>query len=144
MLHVCTFDPTRINQSTACTANPSSLLTPYPHFITWHWHLPGIQQVSALAICNEAGQLVDNLSATDLRGLGRDDIPNILEPIGKFFLTHGIMRKKTISTTLPTTLGKVLTLLVKNNVHRVWIVDADQHPIGVVSRTDICEAFIKL
>jgi 5'-AMP-activated protein kinase regulatory gamma subunit len=101
--------------------------------------------VSALAICNEAGQLVDNLSATDLRGLGRDDIPNILEPIGKFFLTHGIMRKKTISTTLPNaTLGKVLTLLVKNNVHRVWIVDDDKHPIGVVSRTDICGAFLNL
>jgi CBS domain-containing protein len=98
--------------------------------------------VSALAICNKAGELVDNISATDLRGLERDDIPNILEPVGHFFLSHGIQRKPTITTPLwDTTLEECLTLLVKNNVHRVWIVGHAKNPVGVVSLTDICGVF---
>eukprot|EP00037_Helgoeca_nana_P016510 m.155314 g.155314 ORF g.155314 m.155314 type:complete len:305 (+) comp23561_c0_seq1:72-986(+) len=99
-------------------------------------------KVSALAICNKAGELVDNISATDLRGLERDDIPNILEPVGHFFLSHGIQRKPTITTPLwDTTLEECLTLLVKNNVHRVWIVGHAKNPVGVVSLTDICGVF---
>lgn len=80
---------------------------------------------------------MDNISATDLRGLERDDIPNILEPVGQFFLSHGIKRKPTISTTLDITFSEAMTLLVKNSIHRVWIVDGDK-PTGVVSLTDIC------
>lgn len=95
--------------------------------------------MSALAICNKKGELVDSISSPDLRGLGRAEIPNLLDPLWKYFL-HAVGRKTTIATSLDTPLGDALTLFVTHNVHRLWIVDGGV-PVGIVSLTDICKVF---
>ena len=42
-----------------------------------------------------------------------------------------------------TTMLNVLKELVESKVHRVWVVDAGHHPVGVITLTDILSVFLK-
>lgn len=98
------------------------------------------QKVPAVAIVSGNGELVGNLSASDLRGLDQNSFTELLKPVMEFVKSvkrhRGLVTCKTGST-----LESVLSKLANNNVHRLWMVDDQNCPIGVITLTDVMKLF---
>jgi len=93
--------------------------------------------INATGIVNEAGEIITNLSVSDLRGLRQDLLRTITLPVLEFLKgQHGGKIITTVCATTTETFGKVIDLIVQHRLHRVWIVE-NQKPIGVVTLTDV-------
>lgn len=98
------------------------------------------QKVPAVAIVSGNGELVGNLSASDLRGLDQNSFTQLLDPVMEF--VKSVKRHRGLVTCKKSsTLESVLSKLANNNVHRLWMVDDNNCPIGVVSLTDVMKLF---
>jgi len=96
------------------------------------------KQVSALAIVDNDGHLIGNLSASDLKATGYD-----MELYSKIFGTVDNFIKsnvKPVSVTPDTTFKEVLGLFHSKKVHRLWITE-NKSLVGVISPNDILECF---
>lgn len=91
-------------------------------------------RVMAVAVVDENGRLVGNVSASDIRGLGSEEKPfsSLVQAISTFSPSP-----LPITCTLSSTLYSVISLLADHRIHRVWVVDDAGKPIGVVSLTDV-------
>eukprot|EP01134_Creolimax_fragrantissima_P005386 CFRG5386T1 len=110
------------------------------------------QGISGVAIVDNEGKLISNLSAADLRGLQREDFKLLVEPIDKFVRTlyerlrtahpdYKLPRRPYVVTAKDTdTLASVLDKVIYENVHRIYVVDEKDKPNGVVTLTDILNA----
>jgi len=98
-----------------------------------------IKQVNAIGIIDSAGNLVGNISDADLRGFTHDKLPNLFLPVLEFLKSQGTQRVPV--TALENTVKEVVEMLVREKVHRIWIVDGHQKPTGVVSMTDVALYF---
>jgi CBS domain-containing protein len=108
--------------------------------------------VSAIAITNKKGQLIGTISETDIRQIGYDfKFFFYLSFSCKEFLNH--IRIYDATRTIPdsedpvcvkstATLADVLKKVNFYNIHRVFVVDADRKPTGVVSLSDITAAIL--
>jgi len=97
-------------------------------------------RVSAVAIVSGNGELVGNLSASDLRGLDQNTFTQLLMPVMEF--VKSVKRHRGLITCKKdSTLESVLSKLANNRVHRLWMVDDQNGPIGVVTLTDIMKLF---
>ncbi|KAL4431250.1 hypothetical protein ABPG75_006506 [Micractinium tetrahymenae] len=124
-------------------------------------------RVPAVAVIDseESGRLVGNLSISDLRGLQPSHFEQLGEPVGDFLrdggwregarwqgasLLGGVAVKFGIKSPeslphepplavcrLDSTFGEVLALLAGRHLHRLFVVDGEGRPVGVVSLTDI-------
>jgi len=84
------------------------------------------------------GKLIGNFSASDLRGLVSDQIDVLKQPLWNFVQTMtGKPAIPPVTCTTTDTMGDVMTIAIQNRVHRVWIVNNIQCPIGLVTFTDI-------
>jgi len=97
-------------------------------------------RLSALAVVDSTGLIVDNLSATDLRGV-LFDFRELLAPV-QVFLDKArniakINRRALVTCEMKSTLPELLRQILQNGVHRVYVIDSQERPIGVVSLTDI-------
>jgi len=100
-------------------------------------------QVHAIPLVNSEGKLTATLSPSDLRGLRSYQFKSILLPAIEFLLIKkGLSARRCITCTENNTLSDVITKLVINKVHRVWIVNEMFHPIGVISLSDIIAKFV--
>lgn len=98
------------------------------------------QKVPAVAIVSGNGELVGNLSASDLRGLDQNSFTELLKPVMEF--VKSVKRHRGLVTCKKSsTLESVLSKLANNNVHRLWMVDDQNCPIGVVTLTDVMKLF---
>lgn len=100
----------------------------------------GVQNVSAAAIVNTAGELTGCISFSDLKGLHRNTIPDLLLPASEYLADRklkALKEKSGVSCLLTDSLESVMEKVVTYGIHRVFIVDADNKPIGVVSLSDI-------
>jgi len=97
--------------------------------------------VSAVAVVNSDETLFGNLSASDLRGMTGDRINTIYEPVERYLQIRPGRIVTPITATRNATVGEVMDLVVKNKIHRVWIVDEVYVPIGVVTLSDIGNFF---
>jgi CBS-domain-containing membrane protein len=113
-------------------------------------------KISAVAIVDDEGKLVGNLSASDLKGLIKlsngkfsgDFFTPLRLPVGDFLSKiremHGKSKTFILTCTPTTKLKEVVQLLAKEHVHRIFIVDTHNKPCGIVSLTDICaELFLE-
>lgn len=95
-------------------------------------------KVSAAPIVNEQGVYVGTLSVSDLKGLVVESFENLLGSTLAFSQKHHYTQNIPL-TCLPTdTFGKVVSEVAQSRKHRVWIIDSNHIPIGVLSLTDIC------
>lgn len=107
----------------------------------------GLFRVSAAAVLNDKDEVVESFSGTDLNGLTLEPLSSLLLPVREF-LRPVRRRHMPVSVTGPitsdgdATLAEVATLLSTCSVHRVWLVDAQRKPIGVVSITDVADAVV--
>jgi CBS domain-containing protein len=107
-------------------------------------------KVSAVAVVNKEGILVGNLSASDLKGAtivtdsdqGADPFGSLFLPVITFLKQGGMTKFPVGTCTRNTAFNFVLLRILALRVHRLWIVDEKEHPIGVISLTDIMKALI--
>jgi len=92
---------------------------------------------TGLAVIDDQGRLLNNISASDLKGITRESFFKVEMPI-----------EKAIDTKLPPltcrpqdTLGDVITRLADCRVHRTYVVDGDFHPTNVITLTTIMKLF---
>eukprot|EP01132_Coremiostelium_polycephalum_P012289 gene12289-15025_t len=89
--------------------------------------------VGGVAVIQENGTLVGNISARDIKKLGKngEQFHRLFSPVKEFVDTDPIV------CTEEDTLEDVIELLVTKNIHRVYIVDIDFNTVGVITLRDI-------
>lgn len=100
-------------------------------------------ELSALPVVDDQGKLIATLSSTDVRGLTKDNFHLILLPVTEFLLkVHNTSSLRTpITCTAEDSLATVIERIVQHKLHRIWVVDDDDHPIGVIALSDIIRKF---
>jgi len=99
---------------------------------------------SGLGVINEAGQLIDNISARDLKGIHADAnvFWRLWSTVSEFKKKERMEYDKKVpheliyvkpEESLYTVIEKMATL----HIHRVYVIDRDQTPIRVITQTDI-------
>jgi CBS domain-containing protein len=105
-------------------------------------------KLSAIAVVDDSGKLTGNLSASDLKGfqLFLEDFKDLLQPVSQFL---GIVRKKqgrnenfvvAVPPNLP--MKDLIYIFNEEIVHRAYIADENNKPIGVFSLTDLMKQLI--
>jgi len=95
-------------------------------------------KVEALAVTDNSGKLIGELSAANLRGLGADIFTRMELSVEEFIKGHRLPE-----TCQPAArLKDVITQLARTGSHRLWVVDAEAKPIGIVSLTDVMKALM--
>lgn len=84
-------------------------------------------QLAALPIVDSKnGKLVGNLSESDLRGINRQNLLDLLLPASEYLKKiHGGKIPKPITVTTNTRYVDALQTVVKKKIHRAWIVDSN-------------------
>jgi CBS domain-containing protein len=99
--------------------------------------------VSAVAVIHpKTGSLIGNLSASDIRGLSTADAGSLALPIMDFLMQRKAKLRPPVTVTPSTPFEVVLSKLALYRIHRVWIVDEKEHPIGVVSLTNVARLLV--
>jgi len=102
----------------------------------------GDEYVTGLPLVEkETGRLLGNLSASDLRGLTVQKLLFLNESVETFLTAQGGSVRAPICTKSSSTFGQVIQSLMDNHVHRIWLVDDKEKPIGVVTLTDVLNVF---
>lgn len=101
------------------------------------------KHVSGLAVVDDSGKLVGNISLRDLKAISNDarlfwrlyqTMHNFLQKIKE---ENPSRPRGVVCVNMETTLKEVITKLAENKVHRIYVVDADKKPVGVASLKDI-------
>jgi len=105
------------------------------------------QRVSAVGVVDAQGLLTGVLSVTDLRAVGYDEqlFQRLYMPVGQFLQlaleSNPAKPRGVVTVQKRHTLGEVAALLAKTGLHRIYVDDGEQRPIGIVSLTDILKQF---
>jgi len=96
-------------------------------------------KVSAVAVLDNK-DLVASISASDLRNISTAKGFKVLTLPNLDFLSKQRGGDLTLSAICKPddVLGDVVKKVVEHHFHRLWVVDHQMHPVGVVSLTDIC------
>jgi len=105
-------------------------------------------QVTGLAVVDDQGHLVANISASDIKRtryypiIGQM-VKDLYKPIKEFLKipeSGQLMKRKdhiAFFVHKGETMEKAMETLVENNIHRVFVVDNHRKPIAVISLCDI-------
>jgi len=99
--------------------------------------------LSSVAVVDGAEKLAGNFSASDLRSVGAEDLAS---DIRSTMTIEGYLRKHSPDSLvcrtvkLSDTFASVVAYVVKNHLHKVWVVDSDYKPTHVISLTDLIKA----
>jgi len=106
------------------------------------------ENISSLAIVDDDGKLIGNLSVSDLKGfqLYLSDFNDLLQPVSEFL---SLIRKKqmrhenfVVAFSHETLVKDVVHQMNEEIVHRAYIVDNNWKPIGVFSLSDLMKQLI--
>jgi CBS-domain-containing membrane protein len=98
--------------------------------------------VSAVAVVGDDGRLVGEVSAADLRGLNRERLSDLTKPVIMFLKSSKGDLTKPLTCHGKFTLSQVMAGIIRSKAHRVWVVDEDDVPIGVITLSDILSMFL--
>ena len=108
------------------------------------------KRLSGLAVVDEDGKLIGNTSARDIKNAvmdaGRTGMDmDILSYLARVRQSQVVKNDKYPSCHVheDATVGHVVNMLSKTGFHRVFVVDNEMKPIGVVSFADIIKFFIE-
>jgi CBS-domain-containing membrane protein len=93
--------------------------------------------VSAVGLQDREGKLVANFSASDLRGIDPEKFDMLTCPAVEFLELHQKRGRYPITCKSSSTLRDILPVICSEKIHRMYIVDEEEKPIGLVSLTDI-------
>jgi len=94
-------------------------------------------KVSAVAVVDTDGKLVANISASDLRGVSKNGLSSLLYTVKSFLLRSRDIPRHPLTCKLQSRLAQVIVRLGLFHLHRLWIVDGDDRPVGVVTLSDL-------
>jgi len=101
-------------------------------------------EVPAVAVVDELDHLQANLSASDLRGITSDKLSSAQLPVLEFLKivqkTDKPFRPVTVHAS--SKLSEVILLMNCSQIHRVWVIDGSEKPIGVITMTDVLRTLI--
>ncbi|CAG8455613.1 11077_t:CDS:2 [Diversispora eburnea] len=100
--------------------------------------------VSAVAVVNDDGSLVGEVSAADLRGLNSDRLSDLKKPVIAFLTSCKGDLIKPLTCHGKFTLSQVMSGIIHSKTHRAWVVDEDDIPIGVITLSDILTISVSL
>ncbi|KAL6045534.1 hypothetical protein QOT17_007624 [Balamuthia mandrillaris] len=110
------------------------------------------RNVSAIAVVSSgeegaeqpAGSLIGNLSASDLKAVSYNAhmISNLFVSV-KEFLGKLNTTKAPISVTVNHNFQEVVAKIVESRIHRVYVVDSENKPIGVISLLEVLSAIVE-
>jgi CBS domain-containing protein len=101
-----------------------------------------LHKISALPVVDEDGKLMETLSSSDFHFIGLDNFKDVLLPVKNFLEKRRGEFKQTLVTVFPhQRLFDVVDTILMTGVHRVWVVDNQYRPMGVISLTDIMKVF---
>jgi CBS domain-containing protein len=109
-----------------------------------------INRVSGVAVVDAQKKLVANLSASDLRGINRENLEMLIKPVYKFLEETCKQRSKeslkpdqvlSVEEDKASVL-KVINSCLQNGVHRVYITDEVDTVTGVITLTDFLSMFV--
>jgi len=108
------------------------------------------KRLSGIAVVDEDGKLIGNTSARDIKNAvmdaGRTGMDmDILSYLAQVRQSQVVKNDKYPSCHVheDATVGHVVNLLAKTGFHRVFVVDEDMKPVGVVSFADIINFFVE-
>jgi len=127
------------------------------HFMIDAFKLIWSNNVTGVGVVDDEGKLVGNLSASDLKNTKfipvGELIHDLYQPIKNFLHVRTNLREKIIfaefSNPQPkiinpdTTMQQVVDIIVKNKIHRVFVVDGEKRPTAVLSLCDIIARFLE-
>ena len=108
------------------------------------------KKVRQIPVTSEDGRLVGILSDRDIRGtvLPIGLVPGFTAEEAERFLkgtpVEKVMTRKVVTATLTDTLEDAIELLYSYKVNALPVVDAQGKIAGIISRTDVLEAFIEV
>lgn len=88
---------------------------------------------SALGVVNRDGVLVGILSGSEIRGLTEDNIGDLEMTVEDFLLSRNTIF---LVCTPENTLEEVLNMVHTKRLHRIFIVNKENRPVGLLSLTD--------
>mmetsp|Transcript_27964 Transcript_27964/g.39038 ORF Transcript_27964/g.39038 Transcript_27964/m.39038 type:complete len:342 (-) Transcript_27964:237-1262(-) len=112
----------------------------FRRLLQWHsfrdWNLAAMPVVDS-----KSGKIIGNLSESDLRGINENRLLDLLFVVPMYLKTYHGQMKKPLTISPETSFGDALDKLVESKVHRLWIVDKNEKPIGVFSLSDVISQF---
>lgn len=96
----------------------------------------------AVAVVDRDGKLAGNFSAADVRGLFQEKFPSFLAEVQVYLQDHAPASLQPTVVRPDHTLDSVVKSIVEQKVHRVWVIDAEYRPIGVITLTDIVKLIL--
>eukprot|EP01112_Ceratiomyxa_fruticulosa_P017810 TRINITY_DN561_c0_g1_i1.p1 TRINITY_DN561_c0_g1~~TRINITY_DN561_c0_g1_i1.p1 ORF type:complete len:363 (+),score=58.01 TRINITY_DN561_c0_g1_i1:210-1298(+) len=109
------------------------------------FYLMMFNKVEGVAIVDKEEKMIANLSAADLRMFRKGTFASLVLPIMKFLelMDEGGIREP-ITVTPLCSLESAIMKIVQYHLHRIWVVNERNQPIGVLTLTDLLSHFIKL
>ena len=98
--------------------------------------------VTAVALLDESGSVCGNFSASDLRGIYEENFPSLLQSCTEYLKKHSPNSLQVVVAESSMTVAQLLSLFVTKRIHRVWVIDSNGKPQGVVSLTDIIRVML--
>jgi len=101
--------------------------------------------VTAVAVVdsNDSNNLVANLSASDIKGLQTNLFSTLTLPIYQYFALNSGMFKPVMTCKLSSTIETIVLKLIMFRMHRLWVIDDKDTPIGVITLTDVMKLLAK-
>jgi CBS domain-containing protein len=99
--------------------------------------------IHAVAVTDNEGKLVANISVSDLQHILKWDLEYLSVSVATFFEKLG-KQHPLVTCTNDTMFSEVLKRLVKEKVHRCFVVDASGRPTDLVTTTNVMEVLLFL
>jgi len=90
---------------------------------------------TGLAVVDDNGKLYNNISASDLKGITKDNFFKLDSTIEQFVSEQKKLPPVTCSK--DATIGSVIQQLADYRVHRTFVVDSDNKPTNVITHTSV-------
>ncbi|XP_006168714.1 5'-AMP-activated protein kinase subunit gamma-3 [Tupaia chinensis] len=101
------------------------------------------RRVSALPVVNESGEVVGLYSRFDVIHLAAQQTYNHLDmSVGEALRQRSVCLEGVLSCQPHESLGEVIDRIAREQVHRLVLVDENQHLLGVISLSDILQALV--
>ena len=111
------------------------------------FELMDAKRMSGIAVVNEDGKLVGNVSAKDIKRAVLDPTNIHLDVLSYLAIIRQAEANDTrhpfCHVSSNASVGHVVNMMAKTGFHRVYVIDTDSKPIGVISFSDIIKHVIK-
>jgi CBS domain-containing protein len=98
---------------------------------------------SGVGVVANNGSLVANISLSDLRGLVPETGNRLKLPVMRFLNETHLVVKEPVTVAADTPFTGLVKLLCQNHIHRLYVVDNDRKPTGLISLTSLLEVLFR-